>query len=1008
MEAAGLTGGVELLTSALIFGKKAKLFPRDAGADEAIKANKISGEDLLTESILRSRGAKTGAQYDEMVEAIKADPTGTQYNAFVNDIGEDAAGKAVVNIEADPLQAKLHQAQIQSNLGTLHGRAAAVADESFVREFTKAIDGNERAQQLDVLFDQISPNFDAEINNGVSNIKVKNVQMNRAVDNLTTALFGQDISFNEFQTIVDDMKSITFGSHEILDEEGWIAASQALKNAYEVMFDPNQMRASAMLTQQAADTVTDTAAAAIMLGDEVDTTRQFQIMFEKLNLLDTEVKANKYINSKALDYTSILESGNLPASVSFLNQQALQFDRYLKATKIHSNKLTQELIGIAKHNPHYFDALKEAYFATDGSVDELHKLHTWAEKNIGLIKKGIIDGDPEIPSLVVKGLHGVRINSVLSGLAAPRAMIGNSMMTAIKPISVFTGALAQGDMAVLKRASYTFGGITENLKRGFKVMAREWKLAAGYPEAAMMRGRADLQLAKLDNFYALEDMAEGWRADGEIGKLAMWNMAKSLSWWTKQHFVKYGTNALYAIDGMTNSFMASGMARARAYDELYKTTHGAQFNEKFAELQRKLYDNAFDSTGALTDEAAKHASQEIALNLDNNTIKKFEEFLDYVPAARSLFLFSRTGINGFNLSWTFNPLSNLGPALSKARKVLAAKTSQQKMAALVEHGVDATQDADLAFNTLRSEYIGRQLMGSGVVMGVGLWALEGNITGSGPEDAGERQRMMSMGWQPYSIKNPITGEWRSYKGFDPFEDVMALTADVIYQADRIDGSATEDWFRKIGHSISMNLTNDTFIGGFEPLLGLISGDPSAWTRFWAGQTDTLVPYKGMRTILSNAITPQLKDVSNDFFAYQKNAHKYFFRRGDQEDPLKDLLDIYTGEPIRYFEPIPAAFNAVLPMFKQNGDMQPWRQWLLSTGWDGLQRLRRNRDTRQPLNDQDRYFINNWVAKNGNLKSQIIALMSEPDSFWDEQLAKYKKLKGLQSQNDFPIRQLLLH
>ena len=203
-------------------------------------------------------------------------------------------------------------------------------------------------------------------------------------------------------------------------------------------------------------------------------------------------------------------------------------------------------------------------------------------------------------------------------------MTGNSMMTAIKPISVFTGAFLSGDVAAMKRAMYTYGGVTENFKRGFKVLQREWKLASAFPEEAMMRGRADMKLAKTTDMNAMDSMAEIWRRDGETGKVAMWNMAKGLTWWNKQWFVRYGTNALYAIDGFTNSFMASGMARARAYDELFTATKGAQFDEKFAELQRKLYDNAFDQTGLLTDEADRLAAKEIALHLDNQTVKQLE------------------------------------------------------------------------------------------------------------------------------------------------------------------------------------------------------------------------------------------------------------------------------------------------------------------------------------------------------------------------------------------------
>ena len=150
--------------------------------------------------------------------------------------------------------------------------------------------------------------------------------------------------------------------------------------------------------------------------------------------------------------------------------------------------------------------------------------------------------------------------------------------------------------------------------------------------------------------------------------------------------------------------MASGMARARAYDELFEGTGGSINFEKFQETQRRLYSEAFDDAGVLTDTAAKHASREIALNLDNDVVRRFETFLDSVPAAKTLFLFPRTGVNATELAWSFNPLSNLGPALTRARRVLGATTEQSKLSALAEHGItpEVGMNMDLAFECFKA------------------------------------------------------------------------------------------------------------------------------------------------------------------------------------------------------------------------------------------------------------------------------------------------------------------
>tara|TARA_R100000329_G_scaffold142568_1_gene126070 strand:- start:155 stop:715 length:561 start_codon:yes stop_codon:yes gene_type:complete len=121
-----------------------------------------------------------------------------------------------------------------------------------------------------------------------------------------------------------------------------------------------------------------------------------------------------------------------------------------------------------------------------------------------------------------------------------------------------------------------------------------------------------------------------------------------------------------------------------------------------------------------------------------------------------------------------------------------------------------------------------------------------------------------------------------------------------------------------------------------------------------------------------------------------------------------MLDIYTGQPVRHYNHLINATNAFLPMFKSNGGMEPWRQWLLATGWDGLQKIRRNPDTTLPLDAKDRQFVNNWIAKNSNLDAQIQQLMTEDDGYWNKELQKYVKLRGLQNQEDFPIKKTLLY
>ena len=1000
-ESAGLSVGVDLITSAFSLAKAMKVIPGDEFAERALARHRLGfeGEDPITANVLGRRSSRTKAQRAEAIARMVRDPQGAKgYDPFINEPSLGPQSRAVTDLEVNPIKAKIDNWRIQNNIGTTNGRARPVVSTSFIKKMNNATP-SQRAEGYRTLFDRdIAANVGAKIDGTV----IPPEEINQAVTKLYNQVFNPDVKLSQMESAINDMKHNFYQKKNFLGQTEWRIVNEAFVSAFENVYNPKVMRASAMVTNQAGGDIADIATGMSMIGDVAMTGRQQEMMIDKLRLLSREVRTNQYISSKFGEYRQ-LELGNNPSALKkFILDQNDNFAKGLQRSQAKADEFYQTLETISKENPEYLKPLAYAMEATNGEVDQIWKLNRWAEENIGFIKKGFYDGNPEVPSLIIKGLNGVRYNHILSGLAPLRAMTGNSMLTAFKPASVFVGAAATGDTATLKKALWTYGGISENIKRAYKVMGDEWRLAKQRPEEAMMRGRADLRQAKMDNFEALDAMSEVWKKEGNTGKVAMWNVAKGLAWYNNNPFVRWGINAMYAIDGFTSSMMASGSARAKAYNILMKETKGGFSQAAFDKLQKRLYSQAFDHTGLLTDKAAKHASQEIALNLDNAVANDLNKFLERFPVARPLFLFPRTGLNALNMTWSFTPGSALIPLQTKARKVFTAKNTQEMAEVLMDHGLEVSDDA---FATLKSEYIGRQLMGGAVVTGAGIWALEGNLTGNGPADAGERKRMMTMGWQPNSIKNPITGKWHSYKGFEPFDTLLGLVGDAVYFSNRVDDSIIEDRFRKLAFSISMNISNKTFISGFEPLVSMFSGDEGAWNRFVINQADSLIPFapSGVRSILNNAIAPQLKDVENDWGSLMANKWKFL-----GQNSLVDQIDIYTGKPIRFQEPLTAAANAFMPFFKSNGDMEPWRQWLLSTGWDSVGTMKVNPISKQPLTPKERQWINNWIAKNMNLAGQIEGMMNHPSGYWENKMKEYKKAKGLRKQSDFNLKELIVH
>ena len=1007
-EAGAFSAGVDLIQALAGFGNKLRKVNLDIKAQNLLEQDvkrlgqilEADGLDQVTEAVEGTRATRKAAQEDETFKRL-TNKTDTEYDPFLNEPAR-VEQRAVDpdNFDIDPVGAKADLYKIQNNIGTIDGIARPFAPPRILDELANS-NITDRAKALGDFFDSgLSANADIIIDEKT----IKSADLNKAVDNLVENLFDPGTSFTQFKNSINLGKTRVLKGRKFLNDEAWVKASAAWQRAHRELFDPNNLRASAVLQQQAANTVSTTARSLNLLDGIGTSGRQWEIMSKKMKFLVGEVTASRSIIKSSVEMKELVRGGDFRRLAEWLQLQSDGFDVTLGRARQSASDVIDEIERIAIEHPNYMRPLAEAYDATNGDVDTLYKLHKWGEANIGLLKKGIIDRNPEMPSFFIRGLQAIRYNSILNGLAPVRALTGNSIIATVKPISVLTGAMATGDVGTFKRALYTYGGFSENFKRGLRVMGDDWRRANSNPQLAVKRGRKDFKMADMEKFQAQATLAETWRREGKEGKVAMWNVAAALTHWNNWNINRWGINALYGIDGFFKSLMASGSSRATAYDTLLEATNGSFTKAQFQDLQRHLYDNAFDNNGLLRDSAAEFATKELALNIDYRIVDKFEHFMGHVPAAKPLFMFPRTGINALELTWSFNPASNLGPAITRARRTLAAETAEEIAEVLAEHGLENTPEA---FKALQSEYIGRQLMGTTVIMGAGMWALEGNLTGNGPQDDAERRRMMAMGWQPLSIKNPITGKWHSYQGFEPFQSVLSMTADIIYQADRVDQSITEDLFRKVLAAITMNTTNNTFTSGFEPLVSMFSGAEYTWNRFLASTLNTSLPQAGVRTILNNIITPQLKDVKNDMGTMIKNMNKFMFP--DTTEGLPDMIDIYTGQPIKYYEGLTAAANALTPFFKQNGGMEPWRQWLLSTGWDGLSKKGVDPISGEALDPHARQWINNWIGQHGGLKGQIIEMMEKDGAYWNAELKAYKKGLGLTgTQQDTPIKQTLLH
>jgi len=920
-----------------------------------------------------------------------------QYDPFVNEPHLEV-DRAVQDPVADPIAFKVDNAMIQNNVGTVNGRARPGITDHYKNKFLNAADNTERGEMLEELGSVLDT--PVTVTHGDKTLTAK--QVDDAAERLVSTAFNEPENFvEEFNKLQRD--SITLYDKEIkaISEPAFATASKAFKRLFETL-SPTKQKASAAIVTQSAGNVSDAARASELISGKFRTTRQQELVFDALKVMLPEIRVNQAISGEKLRLKNLVKQGKV-LNAEELAEASSKFDETMTRARKETLEFVETAMDITRQRPAYFAPLMREFIKSNGDVNSIDKLSRLMVDKISFWKKAFYNGEPEIPSLLVQQLQSARYNHILTGLAPVRAATGAAVGLIGKPVTTFVGAAARADLDDFSRATFVFGGVMDNLKRGFNAMSTEWKYALEAPEEAMARSRKDYANDALKDMESLEDMKEIWRSEGQNGRVAVANMISLLGNYNGNPIVRFGMNAMTAIDGFTKSMSASMAANAKAYDQLYSKTKGKINVDDFKKLSTDLYNQSFDSQGVLKEGPASYAAGEMNLNLDSNLVSALDSIMARLPVAKSIFMFPRTGINAINLMATFSPTGIFGQSLGRARSVLNATTQFDIDRALVAHGYKAGDMA--AFDALKSEYTGRQIMGSAVTMGAAVWALQGNLTGSGPADEAQKRAMQRMGWEPFSIRDPITGEWRSYQGLEPFDTFLGLVADVVYEGQRADQAITEDMFRTIASSISLNITQKTFLSGFEPLAKLLSNDPSGFSRFFAMNIDAAMPGTGIRSILNRAIAPQLKDVENNVGAWLANRNKFL---PPVNAHLMDEIDIFTGEPINAWDPLTAAINSVLPVFKTNGKVEEWRQILIDSGWSGLQDVRRNPISGEPLTPEERKSINTWIGQNYNLGAFAEKFVMQKEDYWKKEIAKYKKERGLQTQEDYPIKATLLH
>ena len=705
--------------------------------------------------------------------------------------------------------------------------------------------------------------------------------------------------------------------------------------------------------------------------ETADYQRVTEMLGDRLAFLMEEYALNKYIAGWALKnqdrWQQFLKQS--PDKESALRQITEQFDLKVQEKHVQAQGYRDMIATIARDRPDAAQPLIDAFALSKGDVDTLDKLMKWSAQQLS--PAGLLKGGDEGLNAFAQGVWAVRYNNVLSGISALKAITGNTVNLTLRTSNAFLGTgigalMGRNSVEELRRATYVYGSFLQVNKRAlgdsWDTFKRTWNNGKWGNDATMdprTLAREDLVTDYNPNLWdTLADMEQVWEKDGNWGRLSQYRFARFMYDLGNWRWFKYGTNAMISADSFVQTTVASQLARARAWDEVagigYK---GEELAKQLARAEKLAYDESFDAMGNLTDAAAKNAAGELALNLDDETATWLTRGINRLPILKPFFMFPKTGVNGVKLAMSYTPIATL-PGMNKYSKVLWAGDNLDKIKeALMEHGIayDGVPNGMAIFKGLEAEYRGRVAFGALTSSSLLGYALAGNIRGNGPVNAGERKKLRdNFGWQPKHIN--VAGNWVSFAGYEPLDTILTLVGDLAYYSKDIGSTLTEDWTTKLAWTLAATFTNKTWTAGLEPVVSVANGDETAISRFLANEVRSAIPMSGALGVVSNAITSSQKDIYNDLIGYVTN------KVPGLSSQLPEQIDIYTGKPLNDIDnPVLRAINAVNPVKISEGT-EPWRQWLIDTGWDGLQMIRKDSTGNHEYTPQERETLYKYIGE----------------------------------------------
>ena len=590
------------------------------------------------------------------------------------------------------------------------------------------------------------------------------------------------------------------------------------------------------------------------------------------------------------------------------------------------------MLKIAKDDPS--DDLMNALFEAFSMMKDLNTLEDFDRWARTILKGGPLqEGGINRTGALIRELEGVMTHGILSGPKTPlRAIMGTSTATFTRPLATALGAIIRfpftGDSATVRSSLSATNALIDAIPESFELFRTRlnsyWKgdlsnIKTRYSEYS--KGDA--------NWEILRRWAEdsGRASDGERAAFALANMARQMN---NSNMLTYSTKLMAATDDSFAYILGRAKMREKAMRRvLDMQNNGIELPEITPELMRAyeddFYSQVFDANGNIIDEATEFARKEVTLTQElTGFTKGLNDVFTATPMAKPFFLFARTGVNGLNLTGKYTPGFNF--SVKEFNDIAFANPNN--LDSVAKYGITDAMELSNA----KALQTGRLAIGSAVTFMAAMAWMRGDLNGNGPVDRQKRQMWLDGKWEPRTIK---LGAVRvGYDNFEPFNLIMSTIADVGDASELMGEEWTESQLQKISLVIAQAVSSKSYLAGIQSFVDLFGGRPGQFDRIIAGLANNQVPLAGLRNELGKLFLPYMREIGSgiDQSIRNRNLINEQFAELDGNQPLPIKYDLLNGKPLKDWDFLTRAYNAVSPI-SLSLDQSPGRNMLFDSGYD---------------------------------------------------------------------------